>query len=146
MTPKLWLSLQVAGVATAGGLAPGIWLAYQLSMRESVARKVLLGALAVLWSLPMILLARLFLQPLAPLPQAGAATGMLSALATVALGSRNRVADVNRAYGNAARSLGSSEWRIFWRVTLPLAWPGLFAASLLAFLRVWFEWSILKAL
>jgi len=44
MTPKLWLSLQVAGVATAGGLAPGIWLAYQLSMRESVARKVLLGA------------------------------------------------------------------------------------------------------
>src|SRR5215469_16946157 len=25
-------------------------------------------------------------------------------------------------YQNAARSLGASEWRVFWRIALPLAW------------------------
>lgn len=35
----------------------------------------------------------------------------------------------------AARTLGSSEWRIFYTVILPLAWPGLIAGILLAFAR-----------
>lgn len=35
----------------------------------------------------------------------------------------------------AARTLGATEWRIFWRVTLPLAWPGLLAGTILAFAR-----------
>jgi molybdate transport system permease protein len=37
---------------------------------------------------------------------------------------------------NAARTLGASEWRIFWTVTLPLAWPGVAAATVLALARV----------
>ncbi|HEX2926905.1 MAG TPA: molybdate ABC transporter permease subunit [Ruminiclostridium sp.] len=36
---------------------------------------------------------------------------------------------------NAARTLGASEWKIFWRVTIPLAWPGVAAGSVLAFAR-----------
>ncbi|MDD2421456.1 MAG: molybdate ABC transporter permease subunit [Heliobacteriaceae bacterium] len=36
---------------------------------------------------------------------------------------------------NAARTLGASEWTIFWRVTLPLAWPGIAAGTVLAFSR-----------
>ena len=36
---------------------------------------------------------------------------------------------------NAARSLGVSERRIFWRVTVPLARPGIAAAAALAFAR-----------
>ncbi|HEY9652074.1 MAG TPA: molybdate ABC transporter permease subunit, partial [Coleofasciculaceae cyanobacterium] len=36
---------------------------------------------------------------------------------------------------NAARTLGASEWRIFWTITLPLAWPGLLAGTILAFAR-----------
>jgi molybdate transport system permease protein len=35
----------------------------------------------------------------------------------------------------AARTLGASEWRIFWSVTLPLAWPGVAAATILAMAR-----------
>ena len=35
----------------------------------------------------------------------------------------------------AARVLGVSEWGIFWRVTLPLAWRGILAGLLLAFAR-----------
>lgn len=36
---------------------------------------------------------------------------------------------------NAARTLGASEWRIFWTVTLPMAWPAVVAATILAFAR-----------
>lgn len=36
---------------------------------------------------------------------------------------------------NAARTLGSSEWRLFVSVSLPLAWRGIFAGLMLAFAR-----------
>lgn len=36
---------------------------------------------------------------------------------------------------NAARTLGVSEWRIFWRVAIPLAWPGVAAGTVLTFAR-----------
>jgi len=35
----------------------------------------------------------------------------------------------------AARTLGASEWRVFWSVTLPLAWPGVAAGTILALAR-----------
>lgn len=35
----------------------------------------------------------------------------------------------------AARTLGAGPWSVFWRVTLPLARPGLIAGALLAFVR-----------
>ena len=35
----------------------------------------------------------------------------------------------------AARSLGMTEWRIFWRIHLPNALPGIIAGGLLAFAR-----------
>jgi len=36
---------------------------------------------------------------------------------------------------NAARTLGVSEWKIFWKVAVPLAWPGIAAGTVLAFAR-----------
>jgi molybdate transport system permease protein len=36
---------------------------------------------------------------------------------------------------NAARTLGASEWRIFWTVTMPMAWPSVVAATVLTFAR-----------
>ena len=36
---------------------------------------------------------------------------------------------------NAARTLGASEWDVFWRVTVPLAWPGIMAGIILSFAR-----------
>jgi molybdate transport system permease protein len=36
---------------------------------------------------------------------------------------------------DAARTLGAGEWRVFWTVTLPLAWPGLIAGMVLSFAR-----------
>ena len=36
---------------------------------------------------------------------------------------------------SSARTLGASEWRIFWQILLPLAWPGVVAGTVLAFAR-----------
>ena len=36
---------------------------------------------------------------------------------------------------DAARTLGASEWRVFWSVTFPLAWPGVAAATILSLAR-----------
>jgi len=36
---------------------------------------------------------------------------------------------------NAARTLGVSEWKIFWKIAVPLAWPGIAAGTVLAFAR-----------
>jgi len=41
--------------------------------------------------------------------------------------------DKNLIY--AARTLGVSEWKIFWRITVPLAWPGIAAGAVLSFTR-----------
>ncbi|MEN6390815.1 MAG: molybdate ABC transporter permease subunit [Syntrophomonas sp.] len=41
--------------------------------------------------------------------------------------------DVNTI--NAARTLGASEWKVFWKVAVPLAWPGIIAGTILAFAR-----------
>ncbi len=36
---------------------------------------------------------------------------------------------------HAARTLGASEWTVFWRVMVPLAYPGIVAGTILAFTR-----------
>ena len=36
---------------------------------------------------------------------------------------------------DAARTLGASEWRVLYSVTLPLAWPGVVAGTILCFAR-----------
>lgn len=43
--------------------------------------------------------------------------------------------NVNNIYEDAARTLGASEKRIFWRITLPLAWPGIVSGIVLSFAR-----------
>ena len=42
---------------------------------------------------------------------------------------------VDRQYEQAARVLGKSEWAVFLRVTLPLAWRGILGGSMLGFAR-----------
>jgi molybdate transport system permease protein len=49
---------------------------------------------------------------------------------------------VDRSYERAARTLGASEWRLFWRVTLPLAHRSIFAAGALAFAQAMGDFGI----
>jgi len=48
---------------------------------------------------------------------------------------RGALAQVDTGLLDAARTLGASEWRVFRRVALPLAAPGIFAGATLAFAR-----------
>jgi molybdate transport system permease protein len=143
--PMAWLGLRVAGLATTGALVSGLWLGYRVTTREFIGRKATLGVLALLFATPVVILAWLLLRPAFPW-QAGAAVGVIAALPPIVLGARRPLQDLNQAYGDAARSLGCSEWRIFWRVMLPLAWRPILAAAGVAFVRVWIEWSIVAAL
>ena len=143
--PPVWLSLRVAGIATAGALAVGLWLGHRVATREFTGRKATMGVLALLFAMPVVILAWVFFRPAFPW-QVGAAVGVIAALPPVVFGSRNRLQELDREYGNAARSLGCSEWRIFWRVMLPLGWRPILAAAAIAFVRVWVEWTIVAAL
>jgi len=51
------------------------------------------------------------------------------------LSSRGALEQVSPRFAQAARTLGATEWAIFWKVTLPLAWPGILAGTMLAFAR-----------
>ncbi len=42
---------------------------------------------------------------------------------------------------NAARTLGVSEWKVFWRVSVPLAGPGIAAGTVLTFARAMGEFG-----
>jgi molybdate transport system permease protein len=42
---------------------------------------------------------------------------------------------VDKNLEDAAKTLGSSKWRIFWTITVPLSWPGLVAGMVLSFSR-----------
>ena len=44
-----------------------------------------------------------------------------------------RVAGFDRRLEEAAMDLGANEWTTFWRITFPLIFPGILAASMLAF-------------
>ena len=50
-------------------------------------------------------------------------------------------AGVDRTLEAAASTLRQSPLSVFWRVTLPLAWPGILAGSLLAFARAMGEFG-----
>jgi len=59
----------------------------------------------------------------------------LHAIPLLVKSSRAALENVDEAYERAARSLGASEWRLFWRVSFPLARRPIAAATALAFAR-----------
>jgi len=54
-------------------------------------------------------------------------------LAFVTITVRSRVAEMDPSLEEAALDLGANEWRVLWRITLPLIWPAVFSAALLSF-------------
>jgi ABC-type spermidine/putrescine transport system permease subunit II len=54
----------------------------------------------------------------------------------VVLATRARFEEADRAYGDDARSLGASEWRLAVRL-LPLAWPRILMALAMTLLLSW---------
>ncbi len=147
----LWLSLRVAVVSTVIALAAGLWIAYILANREFRGKEILDGAVTLPLVLPptvlgyylLVLIGRaspfgkaweaVFGSPLVFTWKAAVVAALLHSFPLLVKSSRAALESVDRSYERAARNLGASEWRLFWRVTLPLARRSIFAATALAF-------------
>jgi molybdate transport system permease protein len=149
----LWLSLRVAFVSTAVALAAGLWIAYILANREFRGKEVLDAAVTLPLVLPptvlgyylLVLIGRasplgklwehVFGSPLVFTWKAAVVAALLHSLPLLVKSARAALESVDRSCERAARTLGASEWKLFWRVTLPLARRSILAATALAFAR-----------
>ena len=149
----LWLSLEVASLATVLSLILGIWLAWLLANKDFTGRNIVDALTTLPLALPPTVLGYYLLVVIGRSSWLGraweAATGSLlvftwkaaviaSTLHAVPLlvkSTRAALENVDRSYERAARSLGASEWRLFWRVSMPLARRPIAAATALAFAR-----------
>src|ERR1700726_172805 len=149
----LWLSLRVALLSTALAFAGGLWIAYLLANRQFRGKDVLDAAVTLPFVLPptvlgyylLVLLGRssplgklweaIFGSPLVFTWKAAVLAALLAALPLLVKSARAAFESVDRSFERAARNLGASELRLFWRVTLPLARRSILAAGALAFAR-----------
>src|SRR5215472_15424240 len=149
----LWLSLRVALLATLFSLALGLSLAYVLANRKFWGRELVDAFATLPLVLPptvlgyylLVVLGResvlgrmyetIFGHPLVFTWQAAVVAATIHAFPLLVKTARAAMESVDRVYEKAARNLGASEWRVFWRVTLPLARRSIFAAGVLAFAR-----------
>ena len=149
----LWLSLRVAFLSTAVAIAAGLWLAYILANREFRGKEILDAAITLPLVLPptvlgyylLVLIGRaspigrvweaIFGSPLVFTWKAAVVAALLHSLPLLVKSTRAALESVDRSYERAARTLGASEWRLFWRVTVPLVQRSVMAAAALAFAR-----------
>src|SRR5580700_2332452 len=147
----LWLSLRVAVLSTAISLAAGLWIAYILANRNFRGKEVLDAAVTLPLVLPptvlgyylLVVIGRaspighlweaIFGSPLVFTWKAAVVAAVIHSLPLLVKSARAALESVDRSYERAARTLGASEWKLFWRVTLPLARLSIFAAGALAF-------------
>jgi molybdate transport system permease protein len=155
----LWLSLKVAGCATAINLVLGIALGGLLARRRFPGRELLDTLLTLPMILPPTVLGYYLLVligsngPLGAWLQLGFGINLVftwqAAVIAAAVASLPLVfkpawaafEGVDGQLEQAARTLGMSEPALFFRVTLPLAWRGILAGLLLAFARAMGEFG-----
>lgn len=149
----LWLSLGVAALATVISLFAGIWLAWILANKRFRGKDVLDAIATLPLALPPTVLGYFLLVVIGRASWFGVAwekvthtqlvftwraaviASTLHAIPLLVKSARAALENVDRVYEKAARSLGASEWRLFWRVSIPLARRPIAAATALAFAR-----------
>lgn len=149
----LRLSLQVASLATLLALALGIALAWVVARTRLPGRALLEAVCMLPLVLPPTVLGYGILLLMGRKGPIGAwlrehfdyslifhwhgavLASALVALPLVLKAASSALAQVDPELEAAARTLGQSRWGVFLRVTLPLAWPGILAGTLLAFAR-----------
>jgi molybdate transport system permease protein len=153
MLDVVLLSLQVAALAVAVSVVPGVLIAWLLARWEHPVRALLQGAVMLPLVLPPVVTGYLLLWLLGrsrPLGQAwhaltGGHVAYTTAACVIAAGVvgfpllveaiRLAILGVDPRLERLSRSLGRGRWATFARVTLPLALPGLAAGAVLAFAR-----------
>lgn len=150
----LWISLHTAAVTIAIVFFIGVIIAWWVERLQSQSLKIFADAVI---TLPMVLpptvagffllyffgnnrfLGQLIYQ-LTGIKIAFSWLATVLAAAVISLplmyrSARGALSQVDKGMLEAARSLGMTEWRIFWRIHLPNALPGIIAGALLAFAR-----------
>ncbi len=152
MMSPVQLSLLVGLSATLLALPPALAVAWVLERTQWRGRGVLHGLVLMPLVLPPVVTGYLLLAVFSPRAPVGAALASLglpvafhlagAVLAAAVVGFPLLVMLVARAYRSVdprlelvSRSLGQTPLQTWWRVTLPLAWPGVVAGALLAFAR-----------
>jgi molybdate transport system permease protein len=155
----IWLSLRVAVSATALTLLAGVPIAWLLARRRFPGRNVLEAVVVLPLVLPPTVLGYYLLVLIGrrgPLGQALGALGLelaftwgaavlaavVGSIALVIKSAQAGFETVDTQLEQAARTLGRSEWSVFWSVTLPLAWRSVLAGAVLAFCRALGEFGI----
>ena len=155
----LLLTLKVAGWATVLATLAGILLAYLIARVKFVGRELLDAAMTLPMVMPptvlgyylLVLVGRRgpighWLETQFGISLVFTWQGAVIAAAVVAFplvykGARAAFEGIEHEYEQAARVLGKTEWEVFARVTLPLAWRGILAGAMLAFARAMGEFG-----
>ncbi|QKG85091.1 molybdate ABC transporter permease subunit [Kroppenstedtia pulmonis] len=157
MNPDFWspvrLSLEVALVASVWVFILALVAAGWMRGRRFPGKNIL----ETLWMLPLVLppsvvgfgllmllgrnswagqaLERLFGQPVVFSWWAAVIAAVVVAFPLVYQSVKTGLASVDPVLEEAARSMGAGELRVFWHVTLPLAWRSLITGYMLGFAR-----------
>lgn len=155
----LLLSLKVAAAATVLALVLGTALGWLFARAQFPGSGVLEAALMLPLVLPPTVIGYGILVALGRRSAVGAwlrehfdytiifswhgavVASALVALPLVLKSASAAFAGVDRTMEAAARTLRQSPWSVFLRVTLPLAWPGILAGTLLAYARAMGEFG-----
>jgi molybdate transport system permease protein len=155
----IWLSLRVAVLATCLTLMLGVPLAWFLARTRFRGRELLEGLVVLPLVLPPTVLGYYLLVVIGARGPIGRLLGGLgielaftwrAAVLAACVGSiallvkavQAGFETVDRRLEDAARTLGRSEWRIFWSITLPLAFRSIVAGTVLAFCRALGDFGI----
>lgn len=154
----LWISLKTAFTATAFTFVIGLYAAYKIANYQGKMKGILDG----LFQLPLVLpptVVGFFLlltfgrngwigQLLYLMDIKIIFTWTANVIAAVTVSfpmmyktARSAFEQVDCNVIDAAKTLGASPWRIFWRVSFPLAWPGIAAGIILSFARAMGEFG-----
>lgn len=150
----LWISLETAAATIAIVFFLGVLAAWWVERLPNEATKILIDGI---FTLPMVLpptvagffllvifgnnrlVGRFFIDSLGiQITFSWLATVLAAAVISFPLmyrSARGALVQVDKGIMEAGRSLGMTEWRIFWRLHLPNALPGIIAGGLLAFAR-----------
>ena len=149
----LVLTLKVAGCATALNLVLGVGVGFLMARCRFPGRELLDAALTLPMVMPPTVLGYYLLVVIGSHGvigawllehfgirliftwQAAVIAATIVSFPLVFKAARAAFETVDPQLEDAARTLGSGEWAVFFRVSLPLAWRGILAGLLLAFAR-----------
>lgn len=147
------LSIKVAAIATIFAFILGVFFAHLLTSRNIPGKSIWETVLILPMVLPPSIVGYLLLKVFGKRGPIGAflldtfgiqvvftwiacvIAACVVALPLMYQGAKAAFQSVDETYCQAARTLGSSEWKVFWTVKFPLARPGIISGIVLTFAR-----------